>query len=409
MPKIAYICQGQLFLLGDDGVPTEVLSPFARDFEERQARQQQVSGWKEHSGIWGNMGFSPPQFSQWQQPTKGQRPIRFLSLDRGPAGGQLAYLLGLGRVTGLFSYAADTEQESRLFHRTDFQAGDLAQHGRSGSFAMSVAHEDATKHLVVTEPDGRFPTEVTAGDTIDEQPRWIDGEGRRLIYQSSALLRDDNGSAVGLGPYSIHRLDLDRKDIEEILASDDEDLLQPQSRGDGSLYFVRRPYRPRRRPTTVWTDLQDVIFFPFRLARALFYFLNFISMMFSGRPLRTVGGPQRPEAGDSRLITLWGQMIDTRKKMFDRSSKDEAAGLVPRDWQLVHRTADGHETVIQTGILTYDVDAAGNVLSTDGRRIFLQAPGGAIQELTKDRFVERVVLLNETPAAVPRPPNGASS
>jgi hypothetical protein len=408
VPKIAYICQGQLFLLGEDGVPTEVLSPFARDFEERQARQRQISGWKEHSGIWGNMGFSPPQFSQWQQPAQGQRPVRFLSLDRGPAAGQLAYLIGLGRVTGLFAYESGTEQESRLFHRTDFQAGDLAQHGRLGTFAMSVAHEDATRHLVVTEPDGRFPTEVTAGDTVDEQPRWIDGEGRRIVYQSSALVRDDTGFVVSLGPYSIQRLDLDRQAIEEVLASDDQDFLQPHIRADGSMYFVRRPYRPHRRPTTVWTDLQDVILFPFRFARAFFYFLNFFSMMFSGRPLRTAGGPERPATADNRLITLWGQMIDTRKKMFERSSKNEAAGLVPRDWELVHRTADGQESVVQTGILTYDVDAAGNLLSTDGRRIFLQAPGGTVQELTKDRFVERVVLLNDTSVAAAIPATAAS-
>jgi hypothetical protein len=55
--------------------------------------------------------------------------------------------------------------------------------------------------------------------------------------------------------------------------------------------------------------------------------------------------------------------------------------------------------VLQTGILTYDVDAVGNLISTDGRRIFLQAPGGPVRELTRDRFVERVVLLNDATAS----------
>jgi hypothetical protein len=402
VPTIAFLSQGQLFLLNEGSEPTEVSSQFAREFEERQARQQQVDGWKAHSGIWGNMGFAPPQFSQWQQPVKGLRAIRFLGLDRGPATGQLSYLLGLGPVTGLFTYETGADRESRLFHKTDFQAGDLAQHHRLGTFAMTIAHPDATKHLAVADPDGRFPREVTAGDTIDEQPRWMHGESRRLVYQSSQVIRNEHGGAVGLSPYSIQRVDLDGEGIEEILASDDHDLLQPHASPDGSLYFVRRPYTRFRRPNSVWTDLQDVALFPFRLARALFYFLNFFSMMFSGKPLRTAGGPERSDMPDARLVMLWGQMIDTRKKMFDRS-KNTDAGLVPRDWELVRRTADGQESVLQTGILTYDVDLAGNLVSTDGHSIFHQTPGGPVRELTKDRFVERVVLFNNDTPAEPSP------
>jgi hypothetical protein len=409
VPNIAYLCQGQLFLLGDNGVPVEVTSQFGRDFEERQSKQRQVNGWKEHSGIWGNMGFTPPQFQQWQQAAGSQRLIRFLSVDRGPAAGQLSYLLGLGRVTGLFSYETGPDLESRLFHRNDFVAADLTQHGKLGTYAMSVAQSDATKHIVVADADGRFPRDITAGETVDEQPRWVDDSARRLVYQSASLMRNQAGFAVGLSPYSIQSVDLDRQSIDEVLASDDYDYLQPDARPDGSLYFIRRPYKQRHERTSIWTDLQDVLLFPFRFLRAVFYFLNFFSMMFSGRPLRTAGGPERPDASDMRLVMLWGQMIDTRKKMIDRSSKDESAGLVPRNWELVHRTKDGQETVLQTGILAYNVDEAGNVVSTDGRRIYLQKPGCDAQELAKDRFVERVILLADAAESSPAPASAAKS
>jgi hypothetical protein len=397
VPKIAYLSQGQLFLLADDGVPAEVTSQFAREFEDRQARQQEVQGWKERSGIWGNMGFSPPQFSQWQAPAN-RAAVRFLGLDRGPAAGQLAYLLGLGQVTGLFTYETSLDRESRLFHKTDFPAGDLAQHRRLGTFAMSVDHGGATRHLVVADPDGRFPREVTAGDTVDERPRWVDTADRQLVYQSCGLVRDVHGNVVGLGPYSIQRLDLDGTAIEEVLASDDHDLLQPCVGPDGALYFVRRPYSLRQRRHSVWTDLQDVALFPFRLARAVFGFLNLFSVMFSGKPLRTAGGPERPRVADNKLIMLWGQMVDTRQKMFQRQQKTEA-GLVPRNWELVRRAADGQESILRSGVLTYDVDGAGNVVSTDGQRIFLHVSDGTVRELTKDRFVERVVLLDNLSAS----------
>ena len=219
-----------------------------------------------------------------------------------------------GARHGTFHLRNRLHRESRLFHKQDFQVGDLAQHRRLGTFAMSVAHADATKHLAVADPDGRFPTQVTAGDTVDEQPRWTHEESRRLVYQSSALVRDDNGSAIGLGPYSIQRLDLDHQAIEEILALDDHDLLQPHAAADGSLYFVRRPYhrsgdRTRSGPTCKMSS-------SFRSAwrGPCSFFLNFFSMMFSGKPLRTAGGPERPGMPDTRLVMLWGQMIDTRKK-----------------------------------------------------------------------------------------------
>jgi len=394
LPRIAFLSQGRLFLVGKDDALYEITSEFAREFEERKARQKQVHGWKEHSGIWGGMGFAPPQFSQWEA-VDNQRSIRFLGVDRGPSSDRLSYLVGLGPVTGLFAYEVPTERESRLFHKNDFPATDLAQHRRHGTLVMSVAGGDGTKHLVIAEADGRFPKPVTLGDTIDECPRWIDDDGKRLVYQSSGLLRDQQGHARGLSPYAIERLDLAQSAIEEVLASEDHDLLQPHARPDGSLYFIRRPYARWRPRTSIWTDLQDIVLFPFRLARAIFHFLNFFSMMFSGKPLTTAGGPERPPVANTPFYMLWGQMIDTRRRMFGRQSKTET-GLVPKEWELVHRTPDGRETIVQSGVLTFDVDAVGNLAYTDGRRIHLKTPDGAVREVADSSFVERLVLLDDS-------------
>jgi hypothetical protein len=301
-------------------------------------------------------------------------------------------------MTGLFQYDPDQDQERRLFHRNDFPAEDLCRHPTHGDLALSVSRTDATKHIVICDREGRLPREVTTGDTIDEHPRWIDDEGKRLVYQSASLLRDANGFAVGLSPYTIQRLDLDRQSIECALESEHADLLQPRMQADGTLLFVRRPYRTLKRRNSIWVDLQDVVYFPFRLARAVFYFLNFFSMMFSGKPLRTAGGPERPAGPDPQWLTLWGQMIDTRRKMFDRQSVDER-GLVPKDWELVRLAPTGEETVLATGVLTYDVSPAGQIIYTDGKRIFALTPGGEPHEIGRDRFIERVLVVAEANGA----------
>ena len=127
MPTIAYLSQGQLLLLADGAAAREITSAFARDFEDRQARQSQMHGWKERSGVWGNMGLAPPAMSQWQQAGE-RKSIRFRAVDRGAAPFRLGYIVDFGHMTGLFQYDPDQDQERRLFHRNDFPAEDLCRH-----------------------------------------------------------------------------------------------------------------------------------------------------------------------------------------------------------------------------------------------------------------------------------------
>jgi len=389
---IAYLSQGQLLITTNGAAPHELSSAFAREFEDRQSRQQQMHGWKERSGVWGNMGMAPPDMAQWNQ-TPDRKKIRFRAVDRGESPWKLSYIVDFGHMTGLFQYDPDRDQERRLFHRNDFPAEDLSRHPSRGNLALSVAQSDATKHIVICDHEGRLPREVTTGDTIDECPRWISDDALRLVYQSATVMRDEHGFAIGRTPYTIHRIDLDAQGIDCVLETDEIDLLQPRLSADGTLLYVRRPYQAMKPQRSVWADVQDVVFFPFRLARAVFYFLNFFSVMFSGQPLRTAGGPQRVTGPDAQWLSLWGQMIDTRRKMFDRQPVDDR-GLVPKEWELVRRSPSGEEAVLATGVLTYDVSPSGEVVYSDGRRIWALTTEGAPQELARDRFIERVVIVS---------------
>ena len=391
MTTFAYIAGGRLFFQ-PMGMPLrEITSAFVRDFEERQAKSQQLHGWKAQSGVWGEMGMAAPSLSQWNQ-TQGQRNVCFRSLDTGPQAGSLTYLIDFGHMTGLFQYDPAIDQERRLFHRNGFPAQDLHRHPLHGRLAMSLAQPDGTKRLLVCDADGRLPREVTLGDSVDEMPRWVQEDSERLVFQSAGIGRDTNGFATALGPYVIQRLDLKTESLSTWIQDESFDLLHPCELPDGTLIYLKRPYRPGPRRTDAWTDLKDILLFPYRLARAGFHFLNFFSLMFSGQPLRTAGGPERPATPESRYLSLWGQMVDTRKQMFQRRGSEES-GLVPKDWQLIRRDPAGKETLLADGVLTFDVGPSGDVLYTDGKRVRLRNAAGETSEVTTDELIQRVVLV----------------
>lgn len=393
-PGIAYLSNGRLFIKRAGEAVREIESAFGRQVLERQTRSQELHGWKGRSGVWGSMGVAPPEFSQWENAgNNGRLPIAIRSVARGNAPDQIAYVLAVGPMGGLFEYDLAEGTERRLMHRDGFQARDLVKHPASGALAMTVAREDGSTTLSISEDDGRYLKHITLTDSVDEAPAWIDGEGKRLVYQAAEIGRDERGYAVGLSPYAIEQVDLEREEVTVVLEDDEADLLQPRLLADGTLYYVRRPYKPMgRQKTDVLAVLTDVVLFPFRLARAVVHFLHVFSVMFSGKPLITAGGPQqqRPE---NRYLMLWGHMIDT-KKALARADREKSGSLVPKEWTLIRRTSTGNEEVIAEGVLAYDVSPAGEVVYTNGSRVLHVDAAGQQHLLCSDRLIEKVIALD---------------
>ena len=138
-PTIAYLSQGRLLVKLPGQRPREVQSAFAKETAERQARSRSIDGWKGRSGVWGQMGMAPPEWSQWEEAgMEGQRRIAFRSVCRGPASADLMYVLDLQSVSGVFRYDLAQSSERRLMHRNDFVAGDLVCHREKGTLAQMI-------------------------------------------------------------------------------------------------------------------------------------------------------------------------------------------------------------------------------------------------------------------------------
>lgn len=399
-PAVAYLSDGRLFVKLAGREPREVQSAFAAQVMERQARNAEVHGWKSQSGVWGQMGLGAPELALWDQQGRQRTPVRIQGAVAGDVPGHLYYILGVGDMGGLFHYVHEGESERRLMHRNGFMARDIARNPHTGEVAVSVHREDGSVGIQVGANDGRFLREVTVGDAVDEAPSWVPGEGRRLVYQSAGIGRDEHGFAVGLSTYRIELMDLDRQTIETVHEEVDRDLLQPRMRADGTVYFIRRPYEPPgRRRLGPWTVLKDILLFPFRLGRAIFHFLNFYSVMFSGKPLTTNSGPQQ-RISDTRFRMIWGRMIDTKRAM-ETARKEKSTGLVPKEWQFVRRTPDGNEDILAERVLSFDLCEDGSTLYTDGTVIFHREVDGETREVCRDQFVEKVIAWREPPTEEP--------
>ena len=384
----AYVARGRLFVAGSAESPRELTSRFAEQYEDRQARQQQAHGWKDRGGLWGEFGTGMP-FGLGGSPSAPRR-IRFGSVARGAQPGELSYLVDFGHMTGLFQQELADRAERRLFHRNDFPARELTRDRSSGQLAMSVAQGDGSSRIAICEADGRLVREVTDGDTVDEAPSW-GADSRRLVYQSAAILRNAGGFPLGLGPYAIEEIDLDARQLAVTLEQDGCDCLQPHESADGTLYYIRRPYRsPQTRPSLV-AIARDVGLFPYRLLRAFVAYLNVFSVRYTGEPLRTAGGPQHEVPIPDEVFQMWGQRIDPRKGFVQKS--DGYSSIVPRDWQLIRRTKTGEETVLASGVLSFDVGEDGMIVYSTGTAVRVRRPDGSDQELLRERFAERITLL----------------
>src|SRR6185503_6097418 len=96
------------------------------------------------------------------------------------------------------------------------------------------------------------------------------------------------GHFAALGPYCIQHLDVESGSLNTLAEDPRFDLLTPFQTSTGTLYFIRRPYRTGRELNPL-TLLKDIILFPFRLLLAVFHFLQFFSMRYSGKKLSSAG------------------------------------------------------------------------------------------------------------------------
>lgn len=380
---IAWLAQGKIRLKCGDESPRTVESRFGQGIRERTLKAQQRHGWK--TGGEGEKFLSGLMLWGRNNPDPAAVRVSITSLCRGAEQGQLLYALETDDMCSVLQLDQLGAEERRLWNKNATRLDHLDVSER-GDVACSIRHTTGTANLAVRPASETGFGEVTEGDSVDTAPRWIPGEGRRLVFQSAGVGRDRHGHFAGLGPFTIQRLDVESGEMTALLEDPHQDLLGPQMSADGTLYFIRRPYVTGREIHPLRL-LKDIFLFPFRLLVAVFHFLQFFSMRYSGKKLTSADGARSREA-DMKQMMIWGNMVSSQRL----KEGEDAPDLAPK-WELVRRQPDGAEQVLARSVVSFDLGPDGAVYYSNGSAIFALPPGGKKQRVISESMIERVVVL----------------
>jgi hypothetical protein len=375
----AFLSNGLLFQRVD-GEVKQVHSAYVQEAVARRERTRDRHSWKEGTSFQIGAGGRNRSFEP------GDRPIQATSAVFEP-GGDLLYFLKDENVGGIFRLEKSSGRELRVVLKQNLHLSDLSLSADGANLAACSHHSGGIANIILVKSDGSSFREVTGGDTVDSAPAWIPGAPNRLLFQSAGLARDTNGYIIAQGHASIQKLDMDSGSVTPILDEPAFDFLKPRVCPAGNLHFIRRPYEA---PSYgMGSVLTDTLFFPFRLVRAVFHYLNFFSLMYSRKPLTSASGPALN--ADIKDILLQGRRVDAEKAMRSARTVQGVPSLVPDNWELVRRDTNGNEKVLATNVASYDISPDGTVVYSNGRGVFMLERDGKSKLALTDELVADVV------------------
>jgi len=393
--RYAFLAQGRLFVsAGGAEEPREIESCFAEEYKARVRKMRKRQAWKEQGAGARFMGGGAPLWGD--EMDLEAVPVAFTGLAPGRERGSVIYSLSTGVVGGVFTLELESGDEKRLFHSADHRIEHLATSPDHNVIACTLRGKDGTSAIAVMAPDGSDLMAVTDGDVIDLAPQWlprsaIRDEGRRhqLVFQTAGLGRNESGVFVAVGPAAASILDAEHGELQVLSEDEKRDFLAPCMDADRTLYCVRRPYTDIAAPSA-WRAAVDTLLLPFRLLAAVFGWLNFFSVRYSGKPLLT-SGSARQRSADLRQMMMMGHMAGAREDAQRESERE--AGEAVRDWELVAIREDGTEETIAKRVRAFDLLDDGCVLTTDGHRIEVRDADGKTELLAKHPRITHICAL----------------
>ncbi|MCC5874898.1 MAG: hypothetical protein JJU11_01640 [Candidatus Sumerlaeia bacterium] len=387
--KIAYLGDGELKILEEGGEAQKLHSPFAQNVLDTAKEIAKGKEWKtegrennlEAAMLWGGGPGNP------------NPEISISAVTRGLEPGEITYVLHTTETGGVFRQILEEKYERRLFHKRGFRANYIDRHPETKLMVFSRFTGDGSSAIVAIDDGGVDHKEVTEGDSVDEAPSWVPGEIADIVYQSRGIARARQGRhIVDYGPSSIIRLNLQTGETETLLDDDSTDYMLPHVLEDGSLLFIRRPYKSLQGKTDPKTFIMDVLLFPFRTAWALIMFLDSFSRFFGGKPLITSTG-KRVEREEEAMTVIRGAMINMKQAPAISAVEEDTKGYMPANYELVQKKPDGTEKILARHVASYDVAGDGTIVYTNGRTIFRYREGSRPATIIRESLVQELVTL----------------
>jgi hypothetical protein len=388
---LAYLSRGKMHIKRGIAPPELLESKFGETVRQRAVEIHRRHAWKTEgrgaafmsgAAMWG-LGNREP----------AEMPILVTGFSSGCREGQLLYTLHTPDISGIFVLREGDYFEQRLFHSADQRVAQVSARPGLDLIAFVLRHKGGEASLGVLSERGTDFAEITQGDSIDEFPRWVPGKPGTIVFQSAGIGRDARGAFAARGPYSIQQIDLESGEMKCLAEDEKYDFLSPQISEDGALYYIRRPYKSPRARVSPSRAFVDMVMFPFRLLNAVFHYLNFFSMIYSGKPLKSSGNARAKEM-DMRRFMLMGNYASALE-LLKHSEDSDTPAVVPPNWELVRSRSGGaaDREVLAKNVLSYDLQADGAIVYSNGSSIYRLDPTGKSDLMFKGDLIEHVVAV----------------
>ena len=319
----------------------------------------------------------------------------------GEYNGSFIYSIDIDTTNGIYRKSADSESEGIVLcsSSTAYRSFDV-----KGDRLVTSAAFAGESHIGVLDLNtGRIDT-YTEGHVCDSSPVWSNTDSGKIYFCSAGLPEnektapDDNSSprgisqivdemysssSVRLGPCAICLLDINEGSLTELLSDNSYNYTSPQSMPDGSLYYIRKPYKYNSGGNS-FGCLADIVMLPVRLFQALFGFLNVFSAKYSGKTLSRSDVKRKDEG----QMMIDGNLINAERELKENERRgDKNPGIIPRSWELRRLDSNGTDTLIRTGVAAYRVDSESEeiIISNGSHILRINADGKEEKLLTADK------------------------
>ncbi len=285
------------------------------------------------------------------------------------------YSVSIGEISGLYIKSTDTEEtsEQHIYTSNNFRFFEMDV--KDSKCAVSIGSMEQSNLAVFEIPSGSY-TELTDGDTCEIHPSFSQGRNK-IYFSSSGNARNEYGAIAAKSPYSAAVYDLNKNTIDYIFESDEYDYVHVKDDMDGNVYFIKRPYTQNH---SNGFSILDILFFPFRIIKAIFGFLNVFSIIFGGESLNSKKNPSsnvKSKQMSEKDIIIDGNRINAENIYKGNQKKSEKyPGIIPHSWELIKVSDNGEQICIKKGVMDYTLCENGDIIYSNGRSFIRMQPNG---------------------------------
>ena len=303
--------------------------------------------------------------------------------------GSCLYSARAGQVSGIIIKDLASGEENYLIHSNSQIFGSLEYNSEAKSILSSVSTGGVASDIAVYNVSTNDLRAITVGDSVDEFPSYSKTSGE-ILYSSRGVGRDAGMQVVDFSDSEIMSI---RKNgnIDVLLSEQGYDLLAPKDDSRGNLYYLRKPSKRVKQEKGVLRILLDILLLPFWLFYGLVRLLVFFASLSKNKNKKdkkndvfsTSGGvnPALNRGEENSKLQIYGEEIDIAPKK--NKKKDDDDGFAPEHFELWRRKPDGSKEKLKSGVLSFDVNATGDIIFTNGKSVVFRPADGAEQKLCR--------------------------